>query len=164
MASRDALPRGSREACDPELSAPQPLLERPVEPTPAEEELVHVRLAGAWPAWEVRAGECLRLVHLQLPPRPCAPGNIHRGRYPTLRRGDETSRRFDCHDKLLPGALSQVSGAEQEALAQDRGAGCGDLGRGRSLPRDGTCRDGTELGAKRASPAPTEHEPLGAAG
>ena len=50
VASRDAPPRGSREACDPQLSAPQPLFERPVEPAPAEEELVHVRLAGAGPA------------------------------------------------------------------------------------------------------------------
>jgi alpha-beta hydrolase superfamily lysophospholipase len=56
VVSRDAPPRSGREACDPELSAPQPLFERPVEPTPAEEELVHVRFAGARPARKLRAG------------------------------------------------------------------------------------------------------------
>jgi alpha-beta hydrolase superfamily lysophospholipase len=56
VVSRDAPPRSGREACDPELSAPQPLFERPVEPTPAEEELVHVRFAGARSARKLRAG------------------------------------------------------------------------------------------------------------
>ena len=67
---------------------------RLVEPTSAEEELVHVRLAGAHPARQVRAGEYFRPVHLELPQASFAPGNIHRGRYPTLHRGDETSRRL----------------------------------------------------------------------
>src|SRR5215208_408490 len=164
MASRNAPPRGDREACDPELSPPQPLFERPVESASAEEELVHVRLAGARPAWQVRAAEYFRLVHIELPQRPCAPGNFHRGRYPKIHRGDETSRRFDWGNELLSGAISQDSDAEQEALAQDRGAGGGALGRGRSLPRGGACRAGNQLGAKRAGRAPTEREPLGSAG
>lgn len=78
VARRDAPPRGGREACDPELSAPQPLFERLVEPSSAKEELVHVRVAGARPAWQVRAGEHLGLVHVEHPQGPCAPGNIHR--------------------------------------------------------------------------------------